>query len=304
MAANRTSHIIQSLVVNLIIAVSKGIAAFITGSGALLAETIHSFADCANQGLLLLGVKQSKRPADSLHPFGYGRSVYFWSFMVAMLLFSVGGMFSIYEGVHKYFSPEPIDQVGWGIGVLLLAILLEGYATISNIKEINKRKGSRSFIGYLRSTKDSDMVVVFGENSAAVLGLVFALVALLASYYTGNPAFDALGSFAIGIILIAVAIFLAVEVKSLLLGERADPEILEAVTLAVANESKIESLLECKTIQQGPGEVMVCMKIVCSPNLTSVQLSEMINTFEQQLIAKKPEIRWLYIEPDISAENF
>lgn len=294
-----TKHIIQSLVVNAIIAVSKGIAAFITGSGAMLAETIHSFADCANQGLLLLGVKQAKRPADESHPLGYGRSVYFWSFMVAMLLFSVGGMFSIYEGIHKFHSPEPIDQVGWGIGVLLLAIVLEAYATYSNIKEINKRKKKKSFFGYLKSTKDSDMVVVFGENSAAVLGLVFALAALLASYYTGNPRYDALGSFCIGIILIAVAIFLAIEVKSLLLGESADPEILETIQTIIEEEPKIVNLLSCKTIQQGPGEVLVCMKIKCQHKLDSVQISELINNMEHKLVKEKPEIKWLYVEPDL-----
>lgn len=295
-----TKHIIQSLVVNALIAVSKGIAAFVTGSGAMLAETIHSTADCANQGLLLLGVKQSKRPADASHPFGYGRSAYFWSFMVAMLLFSLGGMFSIYEGIHKYNSPEPIKQVWWGVGVLLFAIILEAYATLSNIKEIKKRKKNRTFFQYIRSTKDSDMVVVFGENSAAVLGLMFALAALLASYYTGNPRYDALGSFSIGIILVAVAIFLAIEVKSLLLGESADPEISETIQSLIANEPKIEKLLSCKTIQQGPGEVLVCMKIKCVPSFDFSQINKLINDFENKLTTERPEIRWLYVEPDIA----
>lgn len=294
-----TKHIMQSLVVNGLIAVSKGIAAFVTGSGAMLAETIHSVADCANQGLLLLGVKQSQRPADASHPFGYGRSAYFWSFMVAMLLFSVGGMFSIYEGIHKYNSPEPIDQVWWGVGVLIFAIVLEAYATISNIKEIKKRKKDKSFFNYIKTTKDSDMVVVFGENSAAVLGLVLALAALLAAYYTGNPKYDALGSFSIGIVLIAVAIFLAIEVKSLLLGESADPEIMESIHALIEGEPKIEKLLSCRTVQQGPGEVLVCMKIKCVPNFDFSKISELINDFEGKLTKEKPEIRWLYVEPDL-----
>jgi cation diffusion facilitator family transporter len=163
-------HIIQSLIVNLLITIAKGVAAFMTKSGAMLAETIHSFADCANQSLLLLGLKQSKKPANPTHPLGYGREVYLWSFMVAVLLFSIGGMFSIYEGVHKIQHPEPIENIAWGLGVLIFSLLLEGYATYSNIVELNKRRGRKSMTQYLTTTKDSDLVVVFGENSAAVIG--------------------------------------------------------------------------------------------------------------------------------------
>lgn len=296
-----TGHIIQSLIVNSLIAVAKGVAAFITGSGAMLAETIHSVADCANQGLLLLGVKQSKRPPSEEHPFGYGRSSYFWSFMVAMLLFSVGGMFSIYEGVHKYTHPEPIDQVWWGIGVLAFAIILEAYATWSNIKIINKRREGKGFMKYLKSTKDSDLVVVFGENSAACLGLILALAALTTAYYTGDPRFDAIGSFAIGLVLIFVAIFLAIEVKSLLLGERADPEIYETIKNLISQEPEMNGLLECKTVQQGPGEVMACMKIEFQQNLKTSELNRVIDDFETKLRNEKPDIRWLYIEPDYKA---
>jgi cation diffusion facilitator family transporter len=294
-----TKHVIQSLVVNLLIVVCKGFAAFMTRSGAMLAETIHSFADCANQTLLLVGIKQSKKPADESHPFGYGMSVYFWSFMVAMLLFSIGGMFSIYEGVHKYSHPEPVKQIAWGVGVLLFSIVLEGYATYSNIIEMNKQRGEMSFITFLRSTKKSDLIVVFGENSAAVLGLFLALIALLASYYTGDGRYDAVGSLAIGVVLIAVAIFLSVEVKSLLLGESASPEIHKTIDEMVNKSSQITEMLNCKTIQQGPGEVLVCMKIKCIPDLKSSDISLLINTFEGQLRAKHSDVKWIYIEPDL-----
>lgn len=292
-------HIIQSLVVNLLIVVSKGVAAFMTGSGAMLAETIHSFADCANQALLLMGVKQSQKPADIKHPLGYGRAVYFWSFMVAMLLFSVGGMFSIYEGVHKYSHPEAVENILWGVGILVFSLCLEGYALISNILEIKQRKGTDSYMKYLYDTKDSDLIVIFGENFAAVVGLVFALVAMLASYYTEDGRYDALGSLFIGIVLILVAIFLSVKVKSLLIGESADPIITKtAQDIAIAHPN-IKELINIITVQQGPGEVLGCVKIMCEPHLTAAEVSTLINDFENQLRSQCPEVKWLYVEPDL-----
>ncbi|WP_161595833.1 cation diffusion facilitator family transporter [Flavobacterium pectinovorum] len=293
-----TKHIIQSLLVNIAIAVAKGFAAFMTGSGAMLAETIHSTADCANQLLLLLGVKQAKKDADDEHPFGYGKSVYFWSFMVAMLLFSIGGMFSIYEGVHKYNNPEPVHNIGWAIGIILFSIVMEGYAMISNIVEIRKRKKLISFFRYLHVTKDSDLIIIFGENAAAVLGLFLALIALLVSHYTGDSRYDAIGSLCIGIVLIAVAIFLASEVKSLLIGESADPEILEIIHEIAKAENNITEVLNCRTVQQGLGEVLVCIKIKIVPDLTTQDISLLINAFENELRTKRPEVKWLYIEPD------
>ena len=294
-----TGHIIQSLLVNLLIACSKGVAAFMTGSGAMLAETIHSFSDCANQALLLLGVKQSRRSPNDKHPLGYGRAVYFWSFMVAMLLFSVGGMFSIYEGIHKYNNPEPVNNIEWGIGILVFSLLLEAYATYSNIVELNIRKGTVSFWQYLKSTKDSDLVVIFGENSAAVLGLILAIIALLASYYTGDGHYDGIGSFAIGVVLILVAIFLSTKVKSLLIGESADPVINDLVQKQVDKNPEILKLINCITIQQGPGEVLICMKIKCNHEINALQISKLINKFEQEIRTAAPEVKWIYIEPDL-----
>lgn len=293
-----TGHIIQSLLVNVTIVIAKGFAAFMTHSGAMLAETIHSAADCANQLLLLLGLKQAQKPADESHPFGYAKSVYFWSFMVAMLLFSIGGMFSVYEGIHKFNNPEPVHNIGWGIGILFFSIILEGYATLQNIKEINKRKKDYSFFSYLRKTKDSDLIVIFGENSAAVLGLSLAITALLTSYYTQDSRYDALGSLSIGLILIAVAIFLAAEVKSLLIGESADPIILESIQKIIEKESEIEELLNCRTVQQGPGEVLVCIKIKCKANLNTQAISVVINHLESELRRRHPSVKWLYVEPD------
>ncbi|NDP26210.1 MAG: cation transporter [Flavobacterium sp.] len=292
-------HIIQSLLVNLVIVISKGFAAFMTGSGAMLAETIHSTADCANQVLLLVGVKQSEKPADDLHPFGYGKSVYFWSFMVAMLLFSIGGMFSVYEGIHKYNNPEPVHDIAWAIGVLVFGLALEGYATLSNIKELNKRRRNNGFFNYLRSTKDSDLIVIFGENSAAVLGLLVAIAFLLLSYFTSDSRYDAIGSLFIGIILILVAVFLAVEVKSLLIGESADPIIRETIDTIAENNPNIIEVINCRTIQQGPREVLVCIKLKCAADLNSQSISELINNFEKELRTSRPEAKYIYIEPDL-----
>ncbi len=294
-----TGHIIQSLIVNLLIACSKGFAAFMTASGSMLAETIHSFSDCANQALLLVGVRQARRPANIKHPLGYGRAVYFWSFMVAMLLFSIGGMFSIYEGIHKYHNPEPVSHIEWGVGILLFSLLLEGYATYSNVLELNKRKRGMSFFAYLRNTKDSDLVVIFGENSAAVLGLLLALAALITSYITGDGRYDALGSLAIGIVLIAVAVFLSIEVKSLLIGESADKIIIDLVEDEAKKHPEIEKLINCITIQQGPGEVLMCLKIKVKSEISILELSKLTNKFEREIRTKAPEVKWIYLETDL-----
>src|ERR1044071_5194649 len=198
MAGESTGEIIKSLAVNVIIAVSKGVAAVLTGSGAMLAETLHSFADCGNQLLLLQGVRATRRPPDRAHPFGYGRAMYFYSFIVALLLFFGGGVFSVYEGVHKLEHPEPVEDTGIALIILLVSIALEGWSTLGNIRAMNQRRGSLGFYRYLRETKDSDLIVVFGENSAAVLGLLFAIAALGLAHETADSRWDAIGSIAIG----------------------------------------------------------------------------------------------------------
>lgn len=299
MAGSSTSHILQSLVVNVLIAGAKGVAAVITGSGAMLAETLHSFADCGNQVLLLVGVKRAARPADRKHPLGYGRDLYFWSFMVALLLFAGGGCFSIYEGVHKLAHPEPVGSITVGVIILALSIALEGWSTWSNIKELDKRRGAAPFIQYLRETKDTDLIVVFGENSAAVLGLLFALAALLLARETGDGRWDAVGSLAIGAVLVGVALFLAKEVKSLLVGEGADPEVERAVREVARDDVHVEDVLRILTLQQGPGEVVVAMKVKFKPGLsTDGPLYDAINALERRLEERCPSIKWSFIEPD------
>jgi cation diffusion facilitator family transporter len=296
--AGSASEVVKSLIVNSVIASAKGVAAAITGSGTMLAETLHSFADCGNQVLLLVGIKQSKKPPDELHPLGYGRNMYFYSFIVALLLFSGGGMFSIYEGVHKFQHPEPVGDIGIAIGILIGAILLEGWATLGNIKLMNQRRAGGPFFKYLKNSKDSDLVVVFGENSAAVLGLVLALISLVIAKQTNDGRWDAIGSLAIGIVLIGVAIFLAREIKSLLVGEAADPALVKNVEELATVEPNIEKVVRILTVQQGPGEILVAMKLKFKDGLDTATLVGVINDFERKLEQRVPEVKWTFIEPD------
>jgi cation diffusion facilitator family transporter len=293
-----TKHIVQSLLVNLTIAAVKTLTAIFTKSGSMLAEALHSFSDCGNQVLLLVGVHQAKKPATASHPFGYGRAVYFWSFMVALMLFLGGGAFSIYEGVHKIREPEPLERVWLGVLILLVSLGLEGAATFSNIKELNRRRGDKPFFQYLKDTTDSDLVVVFGENSAAVLGLGMAIVAIVLAWLTNDGRWDGVGSVLIGLVLVAVAVFLAVEVSSLLLGESAAPEISAAAREAAQRFPEIEQVLNIVTMQQGPGEVLVHVKLAFSPKLTIRDACRIINEFERTLRGKRSEVRWVFVEPD------
>ena len=294
-----TSHIVQSLAVNLAIAVSKLVAALFTRSGAMLAEGIHSFADCANQVLLLLGVRLAKRAPDPEHPLGYGRELYFWSFMVAMLLFSGGGVFSIYEGIHKIIEPEPIEHVGVGLVVLGIAFILEGGSVISNVREINRRRGSIGFWKYLRDSKDSDLIVVFGENTGDSLGLVCAIATTLLAYFTGDGHWDGVGSLLVGVVLVGIAVFLAVEVKSLLVGEAADEVVERTVRdAAAAAHPSIDEVLRVIALQQGPNEIMIAVKVRLGAEMTSKRVVEAINDFERDIKKRCPSIRWSFVEPD------
>ncbi|HVK88207.1 MAG TPA: cation diffusion facilitator family transporter [Kofleriaceae bacterium] len=295
-----TGYILRALGANFAIACAKGVGAFVTGSGAMLAETLHSLSDCVNQLLLLLGLRQARRPPSEQYPLGQGRNLYFWSFMVAMLLFLGGGTYSIYEGIHKLQHPSPLESPHIAIGILAFALVVEGWAMAGAYKAVNARKGDRSLIQYLRETKDSDLVVIFGEDGAAVLGLALALIAIVVAWVTGNPMFDAIGTLCIGTVLIAVAIFLAAEVKSLLLGEAADPRLVAEITAAAGEDQRIIKVLRALTVQQGPGEVMVACKLQFVDKLGTQELVASINAFEQRLQAKVPEVKWCFIEPDIS----
>jgi cation diffusion facilitator family transporter len=265
----------------------------------MLAEALHSFSDCGNQVLLLVGVKQAKKAPTASHPFGYGRAIYFWSFMVALMLFLGGGSFSIYEGVQKIRDPEPIARAWLAILILVISLALEGTATMSNIAELNRRRGAKPFMTYLKDTTDSDLIVVFGENSAAVCGLMFAIIAVVLTAATGDGRWDGIGSCIIGLVLVAVALFLAVEVSSLLLGEAAAPEITQAALDSARQFREIDKVLNIVTMQQGPGEVLVHVKVAFTPMLTIEDACRVINDFERQLRSSRKEVRWVFVEPDI-----
>ena len=293
-----TGEILKSLIVNILIAASKGVGAVVSGSGAMLAETLHSTADCGNQLLLLRGVKVMKRPADAQHPLGHGRQMYFYSFIVALLLFFGGGVFSIHEGVEKILHPEPVEDIRLALVILGLSLLGEGWSTLGNIRELNKRRGETPFIQYLRETKDSDLIVVFGENSAAVLGLVLAGSALLLARSTGDGRWDGIGSLSIGLVLVGVATFLAGEIKSLLVGESADRRTLAILDDLADKDPNITKVLNVIALQQGPGEVMLAMKVQMRDGMTTHELVEAINAFEREIKVKAPNVKWSFIEPD------
>jgi cation diffusion facilitator family transporter len=298
MAGPGVGYIFRALGANFAIAVAKGVGAAITGSGAMLAETLHSLSDCVNQVLLLVGLKQAARPPSEQYPLGQGRSLYFWSFMVAMLLFLGGGAYSIYEGIHKLRHPAPLSAPIVAIAILGFSLATEGWAMTGALKAVTARRGSRSLVRYLRETKDSDLVVIFGEDFAACVGLALALVAVVVAWVTGDSRFDAIGTLCIGAVLVGVAVFLATEVKSLLLGESADPALLDLIQQCAAEDPRIVKVLRTLTVQQGPGEIVVALKLQFQPDLTTATLVEAINRFEVRLQERCPEVKWSFVEPD------
>ena len=291
--------ILYAFLANFAIAIAKSWAAWLTGSGSMLAEAIHSYADTGNQVLLYLGLKQSQRPADDEHPLGYGKLSYFWSFIVAILLFSMGGLFSIYEGVHKLQNPEPLSQVWIAIVVLILAILLEGSSLYGALREIKKVRGNRPFREWLKHTRSSELVVVLGEDVAAQLGLVFALGFLTMAMVTGNPFYDAMGSICIGIILIVISVFIARRVGSLLVGRSADPDIQAAIDAIIDEQEEIEFCFNTITMQFGP-DTMLAAKIKIRSELTVDEAVDSINALERELKARVPNLKWCFIEPDVT----
>ena len=300
-----TSHdstvraILYAFIANFGIAIAKTWAAWLTGSGSMLAEAIHSYADTGNQVLLYLGLKQSLRPPDMEHPLGYGKLSYFWSFIVAILLFSMGGLFSIYEGYHKLTHPEPLSQIWIAIVVLSLAIVLEGFSLFGALREIAKVRAGRPFREWLKHTRNSELVVVLGEDIGAQLGLVLALCFLTIAAITGDPTYDALGSICIGVVLLVISVFVAWRVKSLLVGRSADPEIQEAIDAIISDQKGIEHVFNTITIQFGP-DTMLAVKVKLSPDLNINEAVAHINALERKLKERIPKLKWCFVEPDVA----
>jgi len=281
------------------IAIAKSIVAWITGSGSMLAEAIHSYADAGNQVLLFLGLRQSAREPDSEHPLGYGKLSYFWSFIVALMLFSVGGLFSIYEGLHKLQHPEPLSQIWLAILVLCIAIALETFSLLGCLREIHIIRGERPFREWLKQTRNAELVVVLGEDIAALLGLALALVFVSLAALTGNPMFDAIGSMCIGVVLILISIFLTLRVRSLLVGRSADPIIQASINEIIAEQEDVQELLNAITMQLGP-DTLLAAKIRLTPGISINSAVADINELERQLKKRVPGLKWCFIEPDVT----
>jgi cation diffusion facilitator family transporter len=292
-----TRAILFALGANLAITIAKGLAAFASGSGAMLAETVHSLADCGNQGLLLLGMKQARRPASPEYPLGYGKAIYFWSFLVAVMLFSVGGMFSLYEGVHKLSHPEPLTNWWWAVGVLVFSIVAESISMRACVTEVNKARGSRTFRQWFRESRQAELLVIFGEDLAALLGLTFALLAIVAAVVTGNPLWDAIGTVMIGALLIVVAVFVAVEIKAMLIGQSADPIVSQDMQRFLEQRPEIARVFNLITLQLG-NDVMVSAKVQMAAGGTAPALIDSLNRVEADFRQRYPQVRWSFFEPD------
>ncbi len=291
--------ILYAFLANMGIAVLKTVTSVITGSGSMMAEAIHSYADTGNQILLFLGLRRSAKPADETHPLGYGKVTYFWSFIVAVLLFSMGGIFSVYEGMHKLSHPAKLEKIVIALAVLGLSILLEASSLYGALKEIKKIRGDRKLLHWIKESANADLIVVLGEDAAAIFGLVLAFVFLSIGMVTGNPVFDAIGSIVIGLILILVSTFIAVKIKSLIIGQAASPEIREKVREILASEKSVQEVYHIITIHFG-NTIMLAAKIRFSPNISVKKISEIINRLEEDIKKEFPEIEYTFVEPDIT----
>jgi cation diffusion facilitator family transporter len=284
---------------NMGIAITKFIAAFFSGSSSMLAEGVHSLADSGNQLLLLLGGKRAKQAADKEHPFGYGRVRYVYAFVVAIVLFSVGGVFSVMEGISKLQNPHPIEMWWLPILVLSIAVVLESFSLRTAIRESRPHKGESSWAEFIRRSKAPELPVILLEDLAALVGLTFALFGVGLSVITGNGIFDAIGTIAIGVLLVAVALIVGIEVKSLLVGEGATDEDVAKIEAALLSANDVARIIHMKTLYLGPDEFMVGAKISVAPELTVRQLAVTVNLAERRIRAAVPAARVIYIEPDV-----
>jgi cation diffusion facilitator family transporter len=296
--SDSVKSIFFALGANLAIAVAKFAAAIFTGSGSMMAEAVHSTADSGNQLLLLLGLKQAKKPPSADYPLGHGKEVYFWSFIVALILFSMGGLFSIYEGIHKLQDPHELTAPYVAIAVLLFSLVAEGISLWGCLREVNKERRGKSLRQWFKDTRQSELLVVFGEDSAALLGLSFALVAILLSMLTGNSAYDAAGSIGIGLLLVVVAIFIGFEVKALLVGQGVEPAIKEKMVAFLQERDEIDRVYNLLTLQLG-SDVMVAVKAKMAALDSAGSLIQAINRTEAAMRQAFPDILWLFFEPDM-----
>ena len=294
--------IVAALLANAGIAVAKFVAFLVTGASSMLAESIHSVADSSNQGLLLLGQNRARRGPSAEHPFGYARERYFWAFVVAIVLFTLGGAFSMFEGYEKLRHPEELGSIWWAVGVLVVAIGLESFSLRTAVRESAAAKGSQSWWSFVRTAKTPELPVVLLEDVGALFGLIFALAGVALSEITGNSRFDALGSIVIGILLAAIGILLAVEMKGLLIGESASTPDMDAIRETLATSPHVRRILDLKSQHLGPEELLVAAKVELDAELSFRDVARAIDDAEQRIRERMPSAVHLYVEPDVPAD--
>ena len=297
-ADGSTRAIFYALGANGGIAIAKFVAAVMTGSGAMLAESIHSLADCTNQVFLLIGMKEAKKPVDESHPMGYGRVVYFWAMMVALLLFFVGGAFSVMEGIKHLRNPAPLESVTIALVVLGVSVVLEAFSLWGAMREINLISNGKSFFAWFRETRQSELMVVAGEDIAALAGLTVAFVAVSATALTGNPMWDALGSITVGVLLMVVALFVTREVKAMITGESAAPEVRVAIRAHIEACAEVDSVINLITLQWG-NQLMIAVQAKMHPQPSDKALVDAINAVEASIQQHWPQAKWVFFEPDV-----
>ncbi|MFE3018382.1 cation diffusion facilitator family transporter [Streptomyces sp. NPDC059256] len=298
-ASGGTKAIVAALVANLSIAVAKFFAFLFSGSSSMLAESVHSLADSGNQGLLLLGGRKAKREATPEHPFGYGRERYIYAFLVSIVLFSVGGMFAIYEGYEKIKHPHAIEHWYWPVGVLIFAIIAELFSFRTAIKESNEVRGSLTWTQFVRRAKAPELPVVLLEDLGALVGLVLALAGVSLALATGDGLWDGIGTLCIGVLLIIIAIVLAAETKSLLLGESAGIEEVRRIEQVLVDGDTVTRIIHMRTLHLGPEELLVAAKIAVPNDTTAEEVARSINAAEERIRDAVPIARVIYLEPDI-----
>jgi len=298
-ASGGTKAVMAALIANFGIAIAKFVGFAITGASSMLSEAIHSVADTGNQALLLLGGKRARREADETHAFGYGRERYFWAFVVAVVLFTLGSLFALYEGIHKIQHPEPISSAPVAIGILAFALVLESFSFRTAVIESARAKGELGWFEFLRKAKVPELPVVLLEDAGALIGLVVALGAVVTSIITGNGVWDGLGSVFIGVLLGVIAIFLCVEMKSLIIGESASPERRAIIRDAIESGDDVVRLIHERTEHLGPEAILLGAKVEFAHGLTVEQLAEAIDALEARVRAAVPEVDLIYVEPDL-----
>lgn len=302
-AGGGTKAIVAALLANLGIAVSKFVAFGFTMSSSMLAEGIHSCADSGNQALLLLGGKRAKRDADEQHPFGYGRERYIYAFVVSIVLFSLGGLFALYEGYQKIDEalehPGPMEHWYWAVGVLSVAIVLESFSFRTAIVESNHVRGKATWVQFVRRAKAPELPVVLLEDLGALVGLVLAMLGVVASVVTGNTVYDGIGTLCIGVLLVVIAVILAIETKSLLLGESATADQVQAIRAAIEAESTVDRVIHLRTLHLGPEELLVAAKVAIGSDESAADLAQAIDAAERRIREAVPVSSVIYIEPDL-----